>query len=384
MIRSVYFLVFLPLVFVFSVSGVVGCRDGHQPFAPQQQETGNTGQNVASFETVKPIFQQYCVDCHVKVGQRDWSDPKIALQGKSDGAIFDRIWTKFESGHPQRMPQVNSAEESQMSREEREKIVAWLNANESTVAGSDPAPSSDNPPVVPPSGKDPIQELSMYDKMATSCFGCHGKEGVGGIDVAPHIGGQDKQYIIQQLNAFRSFKLGRVASGRHSPYMNGAAMDLSDEEIEFFADYYSKLNMEKVFVENEINQRFTNEEVQLIEKGRQFAALGNCMGCHVDNRALNAGPGTPRLAGQKASVIIKELKDFKTGYRHSPLMNSMLTVAIANQSQYESGGPDVKEQMDESGVFRFSDDHLEALGHYFSSLVPGVPLEMQSHLSAQP
>jgi cytochrome c553 len=51
----------------------------------------------------------------------------------------------------------------------------------------------------------------------------------------------------------------------------------------------------------------------------------SCVACHgADGNSLAATPNFPNLAGQSASFLYKQLKDFKEGKRKDPTMNAMV------------------------------------------------------------
>ncbi|MCN4143823.1 MAG: cytochrome c4 [Thiohalomonas sp.] len=51
----------------------------------------------------------------------------------------------------------------------------------------------------------------------------------------------------------------------------------------------------------------------------------SCVGCHgADGNSLAGTPNFPNLAGQSASFLYKQLKDFKEGKRKDPTMNAMV------------------------------------------------------------
>ncbi|HEY6897713.1 MAG TPA: c-type cytochrome [Rhodocyclaceae bacterium] len=60
-----------------------------------------------------------------------------------------------------------------------------------------------------------------------------------------------------------------------------------------------------------------------IEKGKAVAA-GICVACHAaDGNSMI--PTNPKLAGQHADYLVKQLKDFKGGARANPIMMGMAT-----------------------------------------------------------
>lgn len=57
-----------------------------------------------------------------------------------------------------------------------------------------------------------------------------------------------------------------------------------------------------------------------LEAGKQKALL--CSGCHGQN-GISPSPQIPNLAGQKAPYLVKQLKDFKSGYRKDGMMKGI-------------------------------------------------------------
>jgi cytochrome c553 len=58
-----------------------------------------------------------------------------------------------------------------------------------------------------------------------------------------------------------------------------------------------------------------------IEAGKAKATM--CAGCHGADGNGGADPTWPKLAGQDATYLAKQLKDFKTGARKDPIMAGM-------------------------------------------------------------
>lgn len=55
--------------------------------------------------------------------------------------------------------------------------------------------------------------------------------------------------------------------------------------------------------------------------GKAKAAL--CAGCHGSN-GISPSEDVPNLAGQKAAYLVKATKDYKTGARKNPMMQSII------------------------------------------------------------
>ena len=66
------------------------------------------------------------------------------------------------------------------------------------------------------------------------CGSCHGALGISHYTYFPNIAGQKKTYLVNQLRAFRD-------GSRTDPWMSPMANDLSDDEIDALAAFYSEL-----------------------------------------------------------------------------------------------------------------------------------------------
>lgn len=77
-------------------------------------------------------------------------------------------------------------------------------------------------------------------KAEKSCAVCHGVDGQATVPLAAHISGQQKDYLIIQLRAYRSGK-------RPHDQMGFIAKPLTNEDIDNLAEWYSsiKVNVEK-------------------------------------------------------------------------------------------------------------------------------------------
>jgi cytochrome c553 len=73
-----------------------------------------------------------------------------------------------------------------------------------------------------------------------TCQTCHGEDGVAVVAGTANLSGQQKEYLVEQLRAFRS---GR----RQDPQMSIIAKSLTDDDIEQLSQWYSsiKITVEK-------------------------------------------------------------------------------------------------------------------------------------------
>ena len=73
-------------------------------------------------------------------------------------------------------------------------------------------------------------------KAEAACQVCHGLDGRAVVPMAANLSGQQKQYIIAQLEAYRS---GR----RRHEQMSIIAKMLDDDDIENLAEWYSSITI---------------------------------------------------------------------------------------------------------------------------------------------
>jgi len=66
------------------------------------------------------------------------------------------------------------------------------------------------------------------------CTACHGVDGLAQVGDAPNLAGETDMYIIAQLQSFR------IGKRRHA-VMNAVAEDLTDDDIQALADWYSAI-----------------------------------------------------------------------------------------------------------------------------------------------
>lgn len=80
-------------------------------------------------------------------------------------------------------------------------------------------------------------DAKLGEEKAAMCMACHGKTGKAVIDAYPNLNGQNQQYLINSMNAYKDGE----RKGGLAAMMQGIASSLSDEDIENLAAYYSSL-----------------------------------------------------------------------------------------------------------------------------------------------
>jgi cytochrome c553 len=72
---------------------------------------------------------------------------------------------------------------------------------------------------------------------AAVCASCHGADGKALIPTYPNLAGQNQEYLVIALKAYRS----KERQGGNSALMHAMAANLSDEDINNLAAYYAGL-----------------------------------------------------------------------------------------------------------------------------------------------
>jgi cytochrome c553 len=140
---------------------------------------------------------------------------------------------------------------------------------------------------------------------AAACAACHGEAGAG-TDTAPGLAGQDAQYFVSAMGAYRS-------GSRADPMMKGPAASTSDAVAKDLAAYYASL------------------QPQSPKVGKVLATadwVQRCDRCHGIN-GNSTDPRLPALAAQRVEYLETVLDAYRTGARKSPAMAAMSTALTA-------------------------------------------------------
>lgn len=163
--------------------------------------------------------------------------------------------------------------------------------------------------------------------MAAACAGCHGEDGVSETALTPSLAGEPNDFVQWQLVFFRS-------GSRKSDLMEGIAQSLNNEDIRNLGAYYASLPAPR--------SRPAAATDQVAQRGAALAAENRCQACHGEGFA---GSGAvARLAGQREDVLLKALRDFKSGRRVGSGVASMA-----------------------DATYPLGDDDMQALAHYMAT-----------------
>jgi cytochrome c553 len=148
------------------------------------------------------------------------------------------------------------------------------------------------------------------------CAACHGQEGRSTTASFPSLAAQQPLYTIAQLKDFR----GQVrAETDVQAYMWGVSALLDDAMIEGLARYYSEMTPTSG------RQSASKADIvagrKIFKDGIPSRGVRACAGCHGDS--ADGASVFPRLAGQHADYVFRQLRLFGTRLRpHGILMKN--------------------------------------------------------------
>lgn len=131
------------------------------------------------------------------------------------------------------------------------------------------------------------------------CGGCHGTGGVSHDASTPSLAGQDPQYLVKAIKAYRTT--------RQHWGMQRYVAGLSDRDIANIVAYYA---IQKPLAADKV----PSSTQELAEK---------CNRCHdADNAAVAA----PKMRGQDKDYLVMALRAYRDGKRESSTMHSMSSI----------------------------------------------------------
>ncbi len=148
------------------------------------------------------------------------------------------------------------------------------------------------------------------------CSACHGESGVSTSPLFPNLAGQQVAYLAAQLRAFKGKTRGEQDA---HDYMWGMATLLDESVIDGLARYYAK---QKPAAGTAGDPALISRGKVLYEKGDPTHAVAACSSCHGD---LAQGTSIfPRLAGQHAAYVARQLSVIQNKFRDSPIMHGVI------------------------------------------------------------
>ena len=216
------------------------------------------------------------------------------------------------------------------------KLIASLLIAAAMVA---PALSHAAEPAAPAAKADLAKGEAMYNAV---CAACHGADGNSGVPAYPKLAQQHPDYLVKQLQEFKSGK-------RANAVMSGMSAALSDADMKNIAAWLGAKTSAPNFAKEKdlvvLGERIYRGGVA----DRQIAA---CAGCHNPTGA-GIPSQYPRLAGQHADYTMAQLNAFR---EHGNKGAGQLNVGRGNSAQM-------------SGVAaKLNDREIKAVADYVAGL----------------
>ena len=202
--------------------------------------------------------------------------------------------------------------ETNTDRPDRQLSAARVNAvlvllATAVLGSASPAARAEEP--------DAADKLHAQRVAITVCGTCHGPQGNSTQPKFPRLAGQNANYLAAQLKAFRSQARGDPDA---ISYMWGMAAELDDDTIASLAAYYAAQKPEASRA----------GDAAAIARGREIydhgiAAEGvpACSSCHGPD--AHGTQDFPRLAGQHAQYVLKQLASFQSNMRKVAIMHGV-------------------------------------------------------------
>lgn len=138
------------------------------------------------------------------------------------------------------------------------------------------------------------------------CAACHGADGNSGVPANPKLSQQHPQYLIKQLQEFKSGK-------RNNAVMKAFATALSEDDMRNIAFWLASKSAKDGFAKDKALVALGERIYRGGVAERQIAA---CSGCHSPNGA-GIPAQYPRVSGQHADYTTAQLSAFREGSRRN-------------------------------------------------------------------
>jgi cbb3-type cytochrome c oxidase subunit III len=152
------------------------------------------------------------------------------------------------------------------------------------------------------------------------CGACHTADGSRGSPANPIIAGQHPQYLVKQLQEFKS-------GTRNNPVMKGFASTLSDDDMRNVAAFYASKSAKPGFAKD---KELVRQGERIWRGGIADKAVPACAGCHSPNGA-GIPAQFPRLAGQHADYTEAQMNAFRSGLRGNSAQMSAIAARLSDR-----------------------------------------------------
>ena len=154
-------------------------------------------------------------------------------------------------------------------------------------------------------------------KFTAVCAACHGADGNSGTPVNPKLAQQHPEYLVKQLQEFKS-------GVRKNAIMQGFASQLSDADMKNIAFWATTQKSKPGFAKD---KALVSLGERIYRGGVADRQISACAGCHNPTGAGNPVQ-YPRLAGQHADYTAAQLTGFRDGVRQNNLQMTQVAAKL--------------------------------------------------------
>ncbi|MBX3611774.1 MAG: cytochrome c4 [Hydrogenophaga sp.] len=152
------------------------------------------------------------------------------------------------------------------------------------------------------------------------CVACHAADGNSTTPANPKLAHQHPEYLIKQLNEFKSGK-------RKNAVMQGMVAALSEADMANIAHWLSEQKAAPGFASD---ADLVRQGERIYRGGLADRGIAACAGCHSPNGA-GIPAQYPRLAGQHSEYTASQLKQFRDGTRANSLQMTGVAAKMTDQ-----------------------------------------------------
>lgn len=153
-----------------------------------------------------------------------------------------------------------------------------------------------------------------------ACVACHAADGNSTIAANPKLARQHPEYLIKQLQEFKSGK-------RANAVMTGFASALSDADMRNIAYWLADQKANTGFARD---KNLVTLGERIYRGGLADRNVAACAGCHAPNGA-GIPAQYPRLAGQHADYTSTQMKAFRSGERKNSVQMAQIAAHMSDK-----------------------------------------------------
>jgi cytochrome c553 len=170
------------------------------------------------------------------------------------------------------------------------------------------------------SGLHGIGHAGEVSPLPITCESCHADKKLSNQSIIPRLAGQSESYLLNSMKAYQ-------ARQRPSGIMEVAVGTLPETGLPELAAYYAKQKLPTRPADPAVDATLLTKGRELAEKGRAADKVPACLSCH---EKPGGNPAYPRISGQNAAYIARQLHLFQAGVRGGSSFAHLMTEAAKN------------------------------------------------------